>query len=405
MKKLNSIIICIFLITFTSLSQQPKLYINLASHNEMLDEFYDTDSATYFQTRDSLQVILNKINSIGGKWNFQTCSKFVLGALIWEDAANSNNDILDLMEQSGNVQIDPRNKKQPPLYNYNISDVYHLLDSAGVQSTHTVGGFLHYPYANEDWTPFRGVTIGTVYHQPWQAEIIWGGGSPNHVLDANDYGIWKPKDGDSQANFYTHAPDSNLWLVGNGCAPVISDTTSSVQWIINLINKNVDDLENGYWSSNKFYSLTVMVNCRDLSLQDHLKKIDTVLNAINERVQNSTVLEWATITEKFDLFQTWSQTNSIPYSQWSCAEAADPNLEIIEATEDYLKLFPNPASTKLTVWSNNSENETAIYSPQGIILKHFTTQSTETIIDLSNFPVGIYLVQSGDKIRKFEVIK
>lgn len=405
MKKFSFTFVGFFLICFTALSQQTKLYINLASHNEIQGEFYDTDSSAYVRTRDSLMIVLNKINSIGGKWNFQTCSKFVLGALRWEDAATSGSDMLDLLEQSGNVQIDPRNKKQFPDYNYNISDVYHLLDSSGVQSTHTVGGFIHYPFANEDWTQFRNVTMGSVYHLPWQADVIWGGGSPNHSNDANDYGIWKPKDGVDETNFYTHAPDSNLWLVGNGCAPLISDTTTSVQWIVNLINKNVDDLENGYWPANKFYSLTVMINCRDLDLPNHLKKIDTVLNAIDACVQNSSVLEWATITEKLSLFQAWSQTNSIAYSQWSCADASDPSLGILEATEYDFQLFPNPATYEIAFQTEDLKKDVIIYSPMGKIVEYFTPQTTETIIELSNFPAGIYLVRSGDRIGKFEVIK
>lgn len=237
---MNKIIfVCgIFLSTQTLFAQNPKIYINLGTHNEMLGETYDSNQNAYDSAVTVIDQILNHMIAIDGRWNFQTCSKFVLGALNWDNAATNPNDVLERMYTSGKVQIDSRNKTESPQYNYNISDVYHLLDSCGVTSTHTVGGFLAYPYTNEDWTQFRNPKFGAVYHQPWQAEIIWGGGSPGHVQDLNDYGTWKPKDGNNETNVYTHDPNANLWLVGNGCAPVIYDTTTDVQWIVNLMRED-----------------------------------------------------------------------------------------------------------------------------------------------------------------------
>lgn len=386
-------------------AQTPKLYINLGTHNEMLNESWDTNEQEYERARDSLLLILNKINTIGGKWNFQTCSKFVLGALNWENAASSSTDLFDLMEASGNVEIDSRNKRELPVYNYNISDVYHLLDSCGVTSTHTVGGFLHYPFNNEDWTDMRNSVLGNVYHEPWQAEIIWGGGSPNHSNDANDYGVWKPKDGDTETNFYTHAPDSNLWFVGNGCAPVISDTTTSVQWIINLINKQVQDIENGLWPANKFYNLTVMINCRDLDEPHFVQKVDSVLDVIDFHVINGDIVEWATITQKLNLFQSWSQQYSIAYSQWDCETANDPALAIQEMTDNQLKIFPNPATDKVTIVDTPIGETVSVLNVSGQTFKEIIVENHETMLDLSNFPPGIYLVKSGIRYAKLEVVK
>jgi len=402
----TNLLLTLLLVFFHSMSfsQTPKLYINLGTHNEMVGETWDTDSLAYIGARDSLLIILDKMQSINGKWNFQTCSKFVLGALRWEDAATNPSDLIETFYTSGIMQIDPRNKKQAPLYNYNISDVYHLLDSCGVTSTHTVGGFFYSPFNNEDWTPYRNPVIGSVYHLPWQAEIIWGGGSPNHVSDANDYGVWKPKDGDSQTNFYTHAPDSNLWMIGNGCAPVISDTTTSVQWIVNLINKNVADLENGLWPNDQFYALTVMFNCRDLDTLNTLQKIDTVLNAIDALVQGGNTLEWATIGEKMDLFTAWSQQTSIAYSQWSCDDALNPELSLSHNSTVSFQLFPNPALTSTTL-STEQVGETArLYNYTGEIVKEFDIKTTETIIDLLNFPAGMYVMQLGEQRLKIQVL-
>lgn len=391
-------------ILFSLTGQTPKLYINLATHNEMSGEFYDTDSTEYINTRDSLQVILDKVIALNGKWNFQTCSKFVLGALNWENAASSSTDFPETMFNSGVVQIDPRNKKLPPQYTYNISDVYHLLDSCGVTSTHTAGGFIHYPYTNEDWTQFRQEITGDVYGLPWQAEIIWGGGSPNHINDCNNYGFWKPLDGDSESNFYTHAPDSNLWLVGNGCAPVIYDTTADVQWIVRLMRQNVEALQAGWWPTDKLYSLTLMINCKHLDAGGYVRNVLTVLDSMDVMV-NEGAMEWAFITEKLQLFQDWSQQNGILYSQWSCAEATDPDLSQNEIISPQTLLYPNPASFEIRIVNDGNESTAVLHSITGQKLKEFSIKQSETTIDLSNFPAGMYIMAIGDSITKLEIRK
>jgi hypothetical protein len=383
--------------TLPLLSQTPKLYVNLATHNEMINEYYDTDSDAYQSTRDSLYRILQKMESIQGKWNFQTCSKFVLGALQWENAATNPNDILETMQQSGSVEIDPRNKQQLPIYNYNISDVYHLLDSCGVTSTHTVGGFLHYPFSGEDWTPFRDPVYGNVYGEPWQAEIIWGGGSPNHVNDCNNYGCWKPYDGGSDTDFYTHAPDSNLWLVGNGCAPVISDTTTNVQWIISLLRQNVRAIQHGWWPQDKFYCLSVMINCRDLDVPGYMTKVMTLLDSMDVMV-NEGIMEWSFISEKLTTFQSWSNQHAIPYSQWSCTEATNPSLETNLLTEADAVVFPNPTDDFIHFQGTLPEQLIYCYTLTGQYVTSFNTGVSGTTIQVSAIPDGMYFFQCGTNV-------
>ena len=406
MKTLILLTICV-LFSSQLYSQTPKIYINLGTHNEMQGEFYDTDETEYNNAVLVIDQILNHVNSLGAKWNFQTCSKFVLGALNWDNAFTSSSDVLERMYLSGNVEIDPRNKTLMG-YNYNISDVYHLLDSCGVTSTHTVGGFLCYPYANEDWTQFRLPKLGAVYNQPWQADIIWGGGSPNHVQDANNYGVWKPKSGDSDANFYTHDPTKNLWLVGNGCAPVISDTTTDVQWIVNLIRDNVEKVKSGVWPSNKFYSMTFMINVRDMDLPGYYTKVRTVLDSIQTYV-NAGDMEWATISEKLALFESWSSTNNIPSSQWTCEEAlAEGTSSIREIESQELHVYPNPVSDVIFL-SNLTENVSyQIYNTQGKMVNFGEyNQTNKSGISVEHLIPGIYFVSidGADINKKFKIIK
>lgn len=371
------------------MAQSPKIYINLGTHNEILNESYDTNEAEYDNAKVVALQILNHVNSIGAKWNFQTCSKFVLGALNWDQAATSQTDLLETLFLSGNVEIDPRNKTSFPDYMYNISDVYHLLDSCGVTSTHTVGGFLAYPYQDEDWTQFRTPKIGAVYGLPWQAEIIWGGGSPNHVQDANNYGVWKPTDGDSEANLYLHDPNANLWLVGNGCAPVISDTTTDVQWIVNLMRDNINRIQNGTWPSNKFYSLTCMINVRDFDLPGFFPKVRTVLDSIQSFV-DAGQMEWATITQKLSLFEAWSIDNNIAYSQWSCEDATNG---IENTTKNKFTIYPNPVSDELSISDLTQNVSFQIVNSVGKIVNFGALDASKVNqISLGNLDAGIYFI-------------
>lgn len=391
----------ISLVTVTLRAQSPKLYINLATHNEMNEEYYDSIESQYTTAKSVSLQILNKVNSIGAKWNFQTCSKFVLGALKWDAAATSSSDLLETLYASGNVEIDPRNKIEPPRYSFNISDVYHLLDSCGVTSTHTVGGFICYPYESEDWTQFRNPKIGAVYGEPWQAEIIWGGGSFNHVADANNYGVWKPRAGDSEQNFYDHDENANLWLVGNGCAPVIRDSTLDVQWIVNLIRDNVSKLKNGNWPADKFYSLTVMTNVKDFDSPGYFAKVRTVLDSIQTYV-NEGYMEWATISTKLSLFEQWSQDNAIAYSQWTCEEASAA-ASLSEVQKQELVLFPNPVADLLYVKTPGLKKAYVVHDISGKRIVEGEINELNSSISFDKLNAGVYFVTL--EIGTYKVIK
>lgn len=398
-KKMQKITFITLLLIFQQINAQNKLYINLATHNEMLDEYYDTDETEYNSAKTVCNQILTEVTNLDARWNFQTCSKFVLAALNWESAYSNTNDLLERMYLSGKVQIDPRNKTQAPIYNYNISDVYHLLDSCGVTSTHTVGGFLHYPYTSEDWTQFRNPKIGAVYGLPWQAEIIWGGGSPGHINDANDYGVWKPKDGDSEANFYTHEPSENLWLVGNGCAPVIYDTTTNVQWIVNLVRSNIEKIQSGVWPTDKFYSLSVMTNVKHFDSPGYFQKVKTVLDSLDVFVGNGGA-QWATITDKLNLFQQWINGSGITFSQWSC-ETAIATTGIPEAEDIDFVLYPNPVTNTLFIRSLAQTSTYQIMNAQGKIITFGNLiSSAVTTISMEDYPAGIYFVKLGTSMHK-----
>ena len=413
--KLSIAFICIYLI---GLAQTPKLYLNITSHNEMTaTEPYDTNVLFYTQTRDTVKKIADMIYNKGAKYNLQSCQKFVIASHMHENAGTSSADILEYCYKLGGapygkvVEIDPRYKTQSPTYTLNMSDVAHMIDSTGATSSKTVGGFIYYPYASQDWSVYTTTIVGTVYNKPWKPNILWGSGStPPHTHDANNYGIWKPKGNTDSLTFYCHDPAQNLSIEGNGCAWVIYDTTANIQWIIRDIRNAATKIVNGTYPNNKFYCATVMINFKHFQSAGLRAKLTTLIDSVNYMAtQNKTV--WATIGQKLTAFQTWSTANSTPYSQWQCGQTAtlaptcaSAGIQEQTGAEGLLKVFPNPASSSLTYeWQGMFDNTYFnIYDNFGRLVTTLPiTQSLQTI-SLNDLSAGVYFIQISSKEKTYK---
>ena len=264
----------------TLIAQTPKLYLGFVSHNEMVNENYDTDSTLFAASTAVVQQIAQAVITKNARWNFETNSRYPLAVIKWQHGATNANNILKTMYNSGKIQLDCRNKKLLPAYNFNISDVAHLLDSVGVVASKNVGGFLYYPYAQQDWTAYNNTIFGTVFHQPYRAEVLWGAGStPPHTHDADNFGLWKPTGGTDSVSFFTHKPLGNLWVEGHGCSPIIWDTTN-VTNVYNEIKDIADNIASGYYPSNQFYVCTIMLNQRDFTTA-YAQKVSALIDLIN----------------------------------------------------------------------------------------------------------------------------
>ena len=377
-----------------ALAQTSKLYLNLVSHNEMKNEVYDTDSVNFTESTAFVQQIAMAVINKQAKWDFQSCSKYILGVHNFQDAYNNPGNILQWMSESGFIEVDPRPKTETPDYNYNISDVVHLLDSAGVPDSKVVGGFVYYPFNQEDWTPYENIIWGNVYGNPWQADIAWGAGSfPPHTHDANDFGIWKPSAGTDSVSFYTHDANNHLWVEGNGCAPVL-DSLTGPDDIFAEIKTIAEEISSGSWPSDKFYCYTIMINQRDFSAA-LVQKVSTLIDSINTLVSAGEV-EWATVNEKFSAFQQWSSQNNIPYSQWYCGETvSSPDGIILSAL---LSVFPNPADFSLTLKPGTMKYPlaTEIFNSEGKLVKTGNLSSAGDPILLQAIPDGIYFLRVRD---------
>lgn len=301
----------------TAVTPSRTLFLNLNSHNEMTaTEDYVGNVALFNNNVTWLTQIREHMLEHDAAWNFQTNSRFVIAALQHQGAHTSGTDILDALEDA-RVWIDPRNKTAVG-YPYNIADVAHLLDSCGSPASDIVGGFVHWPYALEDWTQYQNPVNGVVYNVPWQANIIWGGGSlPPHTHDANNFGVWKPQSGTDSISFHTHAPSNHLWLVGNGCAPLVHPGVSAAAIAAEII-QHAQLIHTGAWPQDRFYSESLQFNQRDLS-NALVARIDSVMDLLQPYVDAGMII-WCTTGQKLELFKQWSAAQGIASSQWACGQ-------------------------------------------------------------------------------------
>ena len=70
------------------------------------------------------------------------------------------------------------------------------------------------------------------------------------------------------------------------------------------------------------------------------------------------------------------------------------SIKSIENTKNSILVFPNPASNKIYITSQNETIKSiSIYGIQGSLLKSYSTNSKEISLDVSTFSSGVYLLQ------------
>ena len=73
-------------------------------------------------------------------------------------------------------------------------------------------------------------------------------------------------------------------------------------------------------------------------------------------------------------------------------------------TSETLELYPNPASSILTVNNNTAINEANILSNDGRFIQKTILTVGKNSIDITSIENGIYILKVGDKVSKFSVV-
>lgn len=378
-------------------AQAPKLYIHFVSHNEPGDSL--NQPLRYARAKNHALQMANLVNTKNVKWNLQTSDGFVLGAR--QDELSTGSNIFKTLASApynDNIEIDPRSKNSP---GRNIADQWYLLDSIGAHPSKTVGGFIYHVCNGSplsiDWWQYQDTLTGQYYGNKIKFNLLSGAGSlPPHCNDLNDFGVFKP---DTTNNFYNHNSSRNLWCLGTGCAPLL-DSMKDELAIIEEIKGQVDSIQKGLWPPDKFYITRIMTNQREYGPM-FFEKVARVMDSIN--AIPATKIQWANITEAFAAFQAWSSGSGKTHSQWRCGETRATGLE--ENKVENSRVFPNPSAGKYQLhYSNSGSHDVCVYDILGKKVFYLKSNEQDVVIDLTQKPTGLYLLEI-DSVRFIRLVK
>lgn len=359
----------IYIPAFSAPFSQTPVYLTFTTHNEDAEPY---NNFIYYKTKRNFIVQLaDSIVAKGAKWNFQSDWRFLIAVKNFDTGSvilntNGKNLIKWLVEDKG-IDCDPHSHESN---GYNYSDVAYLHSQLGITPSKVVGGFLYDTVVSgNNWENLENGMYGRMYTTYfWQPDILWGGGTQNHLNDPQNFGLWNPQ---SMENFYVHDTTKHLTLLGNGCNNKIYDTslvTTSVQRIRNLVNA----ITYKAFPDSGFYTATVHTQIGSLNISQ-INKVVQFIDSVKAFVNSGKVV-WKNLDEIFEIWKT--DYGKKPF-RTSCSELPSVysfiNIKVIEEG------FYDPSfnrlnqSDKITSYLRNNNPPFAI------------ADSAEAVIDSLNF--------------------
>ncbi|MDQ3019490.1 MAG: hypothetical protein M3R36_02815 [Bacteroidota bacterium] len=271
----------------------------MTTHNEDAEPY---NNYNYYRIRRNFVVQLaDSIAAREVKWNFQSDWKFLQAVKNFDTGnvvlnTNGKNLIKWLIEDKG-IDCDPHSHESN---GYNYADVAYLHSQLGITPSKIAGGFLYDTIVGgNNWENLEAGIFGRMYAAYfWKPDILWGGGTQNHLNDPQNYGAWKPQ---SMANFYFHDTSKHLTLIGNGCNNKIFDTTQ-VTTVVQRIRNVVNAISYGVWPDSGFYTATVHTQIGSLNISQ-INKVMQFIDSIKTFVIQGKVI-WKNIDEIYDTWNT-----------------------------------------------------------------------------------------------------
>lgn len=227
------------------------IYVNFVHHNEEYID-YVNNPHEYETYRNQLLRLAEYLHEEGIVMNIQSDWTFLVAVLNNEipdspylDRTLGKN-VLQYLKQDLGHEIDPHAHETQ----YNYADVAYLLELLGVEPSAVTGGFIAIPPDESVYYRFLSAIQGRVFPEySWQASLLWGGASRQHMQDIYASGIWRPKSGEE---FFVHDPTAPL--------PHIGGYTFEVGGVYDLI----DRLDRGVLLPAKMYTATIFIPGDDI---------------------------------------------------------------------------------------------------------------------------------------------
>lgn len=271
--------------------QYPVIYVSVFTHAEQANgketPDFVADEDAFWEQRQLVVDFAQMLYEKGVTYDYQSDWNFLEAALKYDSGTEDTNgkNFLQYLGEDLNASIDPHNHTGQSEYNY--ADVAYLIEQLGVEPSGVVGGYIAAPVdqsvLEELWEPIE----GAVYDYTWTPEILWGGGTGNHINDEalRVSGMWRPQDSE---NWSTHDPDAPLAVVGN----------YSSDW------EGLDELlsaqDSGELEQGKMYTVSIDAHQKKLSeefIEEFARQIDE-----HQAYADEGRLVWSTIPA---VYETW----------------------------------------------------------------------------------------------------
>ncbi|MBN2772127.1 MAG: T9SS type A sorting domain-containing protein [Spirochaetes bacterium] len=390
MKKL--VFLLIVLTSIRLQAQKPPVYINLVSHNEDTYTQYLSNPPSYFDIRIKMILFAEMCQNKGAKWHLG--SDWILPIAVFRNDTGSilsttgGKNILRYLNEDLNISIDVHSHES----SYSKTDVFHLLDTLGVNVSEVLSGFLVNQLSHGHlWMNYQNPVPGDSFpHISWQPKYLWGAGTPGHVNDPFYTGIWKPKDTAVTTDFITH--DSTKYLInyGQGCK-IKLEATSLIDTLIDPLRDLINAIQNGTIPEDGIYCTSIFFNEASLALPNFINLAGELIDSINHYVALGQV-EWMKIDSVGYL---WDSSHMDP-SIHDCSEYS-VGIEHITSKTSFL-LYPNPSTGFINIeCSNNEKYMLEVYDLSGRLIQRKENISGAYQLNTSSFPSGSYLIRlQGD---------
>lgn len=280
-----------------SQSQTP-VYLTFTTHNEDAEPYQNFNY--YLPRRNFIVRLADSVSKKGAIWDFQSDWKFLQAVKNFDTGSvlqNTNGkNLLKWLKEDMGIEIDPHSHEAN---GYNYADVAYLHTLLGVVPNKIVGGFLYNVIiGGNNWENLENGIYGRMYPAYfWKPDILWGGGTQNHINDPQNSGAWKPQ---NMTNFYIHDSTKHLVLLGNYCNNKIYDTTI-VTTVVRRIRNIVDAITYGAVPDSGFYTATVHTQIGDLNTAQILK-VCQFIDSMNTFVSQGKII-WKSLN---DIYYEWN---------------------------------------------------------------------------------------------------
>lgn len=404
MKKLLHALVVSLLISISHfISAQGKIFIYLNSHNEDNIGYLNVIGgySNYINTRAALVQLATLTKAKGAKQNWgsdhvalRAIAQYDTGATI----ANTNaKNLCRWMSEDMGVECDPHSHETT----YGYGDVAYFMNQLGVTPSGNISGFLFGQLQNgNNWEDYEdGIQGDSFPVYTWHPNVLWGGGSPNHVDDLNYYGCYKPK---SMAEVNVHDATKQLTLVGTGCT-IKMDDTSTIAYNMNVIHRLIDAVDNGTLPAIGIYTQEIMCNEGKMRQPYFIPLVTEMIDSVNVLVADGK-LEWAHLSE---ILSYWKTTyDSVPFvvdCDYNTVIGLPTGIQDFRSEILDFRLYPNPTTGDLNI-SVSEElvgEEIFVFDLSGRKILSAAVSTSNFKLETTNLVSGIYFLNTRSSTHRF----